>query len=158
MSIDKIVKMHQVQDHLIKPLAISTLIQSYALITVQGQKECKDEPWYKQAQQVSKYYKKRKPDPVSEATDKKLLRIYEKVKNFDADFFTDKPFSPYLPMILLLDYMIYEVKDLECRSKFLHLNTRTVIKEMEETSWLKEVGFSTHRYVSGVIEIVEGKR
>ncbi len=155
MNISKLIRDNQVQDDLIKPLAIKVLISSYALMVVQEQKEFKSEQWYKHSLQIAKGFKKRKPDRVSKESNKRLQAIYDEAKNFDADFFIDKLFSPYIPMILLLDYMIYEMRDIEMRSKYLHLNTTKIIEEMEKTEWLRDVGIDTHKYVSGLIDIID---
>lgn len=137
----------------IKILLLKTLVSSYATMTVQA-KDMSGELWYEQAKVVTKYFSKRKPEGVSNLSQIWLDKKFDDIKDLDATYFTDKKFSSYVAMILLIDYLIRELNDIEMRSKFLYFNTKSIVDELDETDWIRDVGVDTQKYITKVIELI----
>lgn len=131
-------------------LLIKQLIHGYSIM----QETPKDTQqfWYKQTQEVKRYFEKRKPEPVNKKNAVYLQNKMQEIKELDIEYFDNKEFSPYMVMIMLLDYLIRELKDIEMRSKFIHYNTKKIIAELEIGFAKKEIVKNHHRYISKVLE------
>lgn len=76
------------------------------------------ELWAKQILQIKRYFEKAKPVGLIKSDINVLVKLQEKLKQLDADFFEDKLFSPYVVCILILNYLMEEKRDLILRSRF----------------------------------------
>lgn len=136
-----------------KEYLLKALVFGYAEMTVDS---CKNEEiWYKQAQEVNKFFKKRKGTRVTKSVGKVLDEKFQKLINLDRTYFGDKKHSTYVCMILIIYYLIEEMADTEMRLRFLHFRTKDILDELEKTSFIKDVSFDTQNYLKKVLEIVD---
>ncbi len=139
----------------IKEYLLKALVLGYAELTIESC-DSKTEIWYKQCIQVNKYFKKRKPKPVSSNERKALDAKYKQLVALDATYFKDRHYSSYICMISLLDYLMSEMQDTETRLRFAHFDTKKIILELETTSFIKNVNLDTQKYITRVLDIIEG--
>lgn len=116
--------------------------------------ENKSEEWAKQIHQIIRYFEKAKPKGLFKKDVEILIKLQNKLKNLDADFFEDKLFSPYVISMLILNYLMAEKRDLELRNRFLHLDINIAIDAIEEKFRANGVNKSHNDYFIKVLELI----
>lgn len=132
---------------------LKSAVYGYALmeeITEQNKKE----EWAKQIQSIKRYFERAKPKGLTSKDVKPLMELQEKLKNLDMNFFEDKLFSPYVVCILILNYLMTEKRDLELRSRFLHLGIDIAISAIEDKFRTNGVNKSHNDYFIKVLELI----
>lgn len=114
----------------------------------------KDEIWAKQILQIKRYFEKAKPTGLIKSDIQVLIKLQDKLKQLDADFFEDKLFSPYVVCIFILNYLMEEKRDLILRSRFLHLDINIAVNEIEEKFKVNGVNKSHNDYFKNILELI----
>lgn len=139
-----------------RELLISAVCHAYASMVVdKTEDKYRNTIWYKQACSIDNFFKKKKPVRLKTEYRLMLEKMFEEIKALDADYFTDKSFSPYICMLYCLNYLIEELRSTTIRVKFGHIDTLSIINEIETTDGLKGTGRDTFRYFTKVLDIVE---
>lgn len=114
----------------------------------------KNELWAKQILQIRRYFEKAKPAGLIKSDINVLVKLQEKLKQLDADFFKNKLFSPYVVCIFILNYLMQEKRDLVLRNKFLHLDINIAINEIESKFKVNSVNKSHNDYFKSILELI----
>lgn len=112
------------------------------------------ELWAKQILQIKRHFEKSKPVGLIKSDINVLVKLQEKLKQLDADFFEDKLFSPYVVCILILNYLMEEKRDLILRSRFLHLDINVAIEAIEAKFRVNGVNKSHNDYFIKILELI----
>lgn len=136
-------------------LLLKGMVLGYSSIVIKESKDHKDKEWYQHSYKINKYFSKKKQKKVSEADKKQFDKIYAKLVEFDIEYFKDKDYSAYACMFSILEYLVFEVRDLECRNRFSHLPYQQIRLELETMKGIKEVAMDTNKYLTEVLKIVE---
>ncbi len=138
-------------------ILIYSITHAYANITInQTKPELHYKTWYKQSQTVSEYFNKHKQITILESDKKLMDDKFSLIKELDATYFEDKYFSTYFCMILGLNYLLHEIEDTAIRTHLSHINTKSILHEIEITKGLKEAGKNSYKYFDEVLKILEG--
>lgn len=135
-------------------LLLKALVFGYAEICVNS-KKADGEIWYEQAKQVRKYFSKRKAQGITKSLRIEIDAKYKELIELDRDFFKDgEEHSPYVSMLLILNHLIIEMRDIEMRLRFGHFNTERIVEELETTDYVKKIGSKTNRYMTKLLEVI----
>lgn len=136
----------------LKLIVLKALLFGYAEITRDTtNEESKDEAFYKQALEVCKFFKNKKPEMIPKADRELLDIVYRKFVAYDAEFFENNIGAPYLCMLSLLDYLVNEKNDLLLKSKFGHYEFARMQKELDFSVTLSLPYKNANRYVLDII-------
>jgi hypothetical protein len=136
----------------LKLIILKALLFGYAEITRDTtNEESKDEAFYKQALEICKFFKNKKPEMLPKADRVLLDSVYRKFVAYDAEFFDNNLGSPYLCMLCLLDYLVNEKNDLLLKSKFGHYDFPRMRKELDYSYSLSVPYRNANGYVTNII-------
>lgn len=137
----------------LKLIILKALLFGYAEITRDTTiEESKDEEFYKQALEVCKFFKTKKPEPLSKQDRELLDKVYRKFVAFDAEYFENNLGAPYLCMLSLLDYLVNEKNDLSLKSRFGHYEFARMQLELDNSKTLSLPYNNANKYVVGIID------
>lgn len=127
------------------------LVRGYNTVTVhETAGENRESQWFKIAKDIEKKLFKftiSKQNRTPNTLDK-----FNKVKELDNNYFENIDFSAFVMSILLLDYLKREGRDTITRNKFAHINTASIVDELETTKEFKAIARTHHRFVTKIIE------
>lgn len=139
----------------LKLIILKALLFGYAEITRDTTlQESKDEAFYKQALEVYKFFKTRKPEPLPKADRELLDKVYRKFVSYDAEFFENNLGAPYLCMLSLLDYLVNEKNDLSLKTKFGHYEFSRMQIELDNSKTLSLPYRNANKYVVNLINML----
>ena len=141
-------------------IMLKSVVFAYANMTVTRTPErSKNELWYKQAVIIDRYFFKNKKKMYGSINynPERIIKKFEKIKEYDLLFFEGKDFSEYICMIYSLDYLINVYRDMETRVNLGHINTILAIHELSSMDWVKDIRIDANKYMSGLIDIIESK-
>lgn len=99
--------------------------------------------------EIERVYRKLNP---SKQTARNSQVYFDKIKTIDHKLFQDKEFSPVVMVLLLMQYLKSELRDLTIRNKFTLFDFDKMIEELETCS-LREDIFSHHKVVHEITKI-----
>lgn len=133
-------------------IVLKSMLYGYSnIVHNETTEEHKDKPWYKINQQVYKYFSK----PKARASKSQIVEIKrknEELVNFDIDYYEDKDYSAFVNMFAILEYLMFEVRDIEVRAKFLHLPMKQMREELYEMDGLKEVAKDSDKFIGAILD------
>ena len=137
----------------IKLAFLKSTVYGYALMQNINE-DNKNEVWIKQIQDIKKYFSKRSPKGLIKSDINVLVILQTKLKALDLTYFENKPFSPYIVCVLLLNYLIQEKRDLELKNRFLHLDIDIAISELELFFKKEDVNKTHQQFVIKILELI----
>ncbi len=132
-----------------KHLALITVLGGYNDMAM-GESGIDDELLIRIQQEVVKYRGKLKIR-MSDMT--KANFIFQKLKDIDADGFTDRGFSPMVMVLLILEYLTNEEKVFGLRGRFVHFGLLKLVTQLESVKDLRKDIFVHHKVLTKMIEV-----
>lgn len=132
---------------------LKSAVYGYALMQEINEQN-KTEEWVKQIISIKRYFERINPKGLVKKDINVLVKLQEKLKELDMNFFEDKLFSPYVVCMLILNYLMTEKRDLELRNRFLHLDINIAIDAIEEKFRANGVNRSHNDYFIKVLELI----
>ena len=133
-------------------IVLKSMLYGYSnIVHNETTEEHHDKAWYKINQQVYKYFSK----PRARASKRQVSEIKRKnqeLVNFDTEYYEDKDYSAFVNMFAILEYLMYEVRDIEVRAKFLHLPMKQMREELYEMDGLKEVAKDSDKFIGAILD------
>ena len=139
----------------VQSVTLKTVMGAYAnLVVKETPEEHKEKLWYQLAYRVAKYFGKpnKRYKGLLEGQKNEINNNIEKLKVLDVEFFEDKDFSPFICMFNILEFLIKDIKDLECRNRFELYPLDRMRKELYDMEGINKVSLDTDSYMGKVLD------
>jgi len=141
----------------VQSVTLKTVMGAYAnLVVKETPEEHKEKLWYQLAYRVAKYFGKpnKRYKGLLENQKNEINNNIEKLKLLDVSFFEDKDFSPFICMFNILEFLIKDIRDLECRNRFGSYPIDRIRAELYAMDKINKVSLDTDSYMGQVLDTI----
>lgn len=133
-------------------LVLKSLTVGYANIVMNEiSEENKSKDWYKFTCEIFKKLTKKKV-PLTNNQIREYQRKFDMCTKLDSEYFADKQYSAFILMFNTLEYLLYELRDTEVRSKLMHLPYRQIRDELESMKEVNEIARYSDRFLTKLLD------
>jgi len=139
----------------VQDVTLKTVAGAYAnLVVKETPEEHKSKVWYQLAYKVAKYFGKpnKRYKRLLDNQRAEINKNIDKLKELDVEYFQDKDFSPFICMFNILEFLIKEIRDLECRNRFELYPLDRMRKELYDMEGINKVSLDTDSYMGKVLD------
>ena len=141
----------------VQSVTLKTVMGAYAnLVVKETPEEHRKSVWYQISYQVAKYFGKpnKRYNGLLENQRKLINSNIKKLKELDVKFFEDKDFSPFICMFNILEFLIKDIKDLECRNRFGSYPIDRIREELYAMDKVNKVSLDSDSYMGKILDIL----
>lgn len=132
---------------------LKSMMLGYAIFCIENSKDYADKLWYKYAQDIVKYFSKKKPEKFNKRDVAYLNKKQKELIALDEEYFKDKMFSSYICCHKILEYLVLEVRDIELRNRFLYLDYKRIREELHLLNdEMEGVDTDTDKYLAHLLK------
>ena len=138
----------------VQEVTLKTVMGAYAnLVVRETPEEHRNSAWYQISYQVAKYFGKpnKRYGRLLDSQKSLINNNIENLKQLDVKFFEDKDFSPFICMFNILEFLIKEIKDLECRNRFGSYPIDRIRAELYAMDKINKVSLDSDSYMGKVL-------